>query len=128
MGTITMLNDIITRCENLAKTQGKALRALPHYSSGNSIDENDQTIETMSDTDLFDNTQHPDILSDDEASIDDLPHIDCDQCEQTPVTSEVSYDNNPTDLSHFDNEVNDLPGPFDELFPDELYVKKTDRT
>ena len=104
------------------------MRVLPHFSRGVPVDEDDQTIETMSDTDLFDNTQHPDILSDDEASIDDQPHTDCDQCEQTPVTSEVSYDNNPTDLSHFDNEVNDLTGPFDELFPDELYVKKTDRT
>jgi Reverse transcriptase (RNA-dependent DNA polymerase) len=123
---LPMPNDIITRCENLAKAQGKALRVLPHFSRGVPVDEDNQTIETMSDTDLFDQTQHPDVLSDDAASsIDDQPPSDYNHHgEQTFDNSEESLI--PADTPHIENEPNDviIPGPFEEHAPDDLYVEK----
>ena len=117
---LPMPSEIITRCENLAKAQGKALRVLPHFSRGVPVDEDNMTIETMSDTELFDQNQNPEILNDIKDETSNTPSSD-DEDEQLSVIDKTN------NIQEYEIEqpynLDILNSSHDETEPEDLYGK-----
>jgi hypothetical protein len=73
--------DILDRCNTLAKNQGKKLRVLPFFSRGEPRDEDDNSIAEMSDHELFD---HNDASSSSDSDSDDTHSGDDDDSDEDP--------------------------------------------
>ena len=115
--------DIMLRLEKLAKAQGKTLRVLPHFSRGVPVDEDNISIETMSDTELFDQNQIPEILSDIEDE-NSNPPLSENESEQQSVIDNITQNNNIYEPL-LEPDTLDIPtGPYDETEPEDLYVER----
>jgi hypothetical protein len=129
-------DDIIERCNHLARNQGKKLRVLPFFSRGEAKDEDDMSIPEMSDNELFDHND--DVTSSDSESEDRSHSADSDDDDDSSMReSQPTYyypDQANADTGepiHYDNADRDRmlnmqnpTGPYETVEPDDLYAEK----
>ena len=121
--------DILRRLNKLAANQRKKLRVLPNFSY-DPVDENDNFIDHMDDSDLFDNAPDPvddssSVSVHDDESVHDNENIGehgitaeeiQDVAENERIREEIRIDNE----AQHDSDINVL-NPIDKYLPDDLY-------
>jgi hypothetical protein len=122
---LPLSDDIIDRCNHLAKNQGKKLRVLPFFSRGEPRDEDDNSIAEMSDHELFDHNDAP--SSSDSDSEDSDPDDDESEDDSPPHETDA----NPEEPLHYDEadrermlDMQNPTGPFETVEPENLYVEQ----
>ena len=122
---LPLSDDIIDRCNHLAKNQGKKLRVLPIFSRGEPRDEDDNSIAEMSDHELFDHNDAP--SSSDSDSEDSDPDDDGSEDDSPPHETDA----NPEEPLHYDEadrermlDMQNPTGPFETVEPENLYVEQ----
>ena len=122
---LPLSDDIIDRCNHLAKNQGKRLRALPFFSRGEPRDEDDNSIAEMSDHELIDHNDAP--SSSDSDSEDSDPDDDESEDDSSPQDTHA----HPEEPLHYDEadrermlDMQNPTGPFETVEPENLYAEQ----
>ena len=119
--------DILDRCNTLAKNQGKKLRVLPFFSRGEPRDEDDNSIAEMSDHELFDHNDASSSSSDSDS--DDTHSGDDDDSDEDPqphdddAAADVPLHYDEADRERMLDMQNPI-GPFETVEPDNLYAEQ----
>ena len=117
-------DDIITRLNYLASRQGKKLRVLPFISRGEPRDEDDNSIEEMSDHELFDHTDARSSSDSDNEDSDDDDEDDDDDESVNYFKDTDTADELEADPVQNDEANRELTGPFETVEPDDLYAEQ----